>query len=163
LVGASSPLSGDVRAFAHNDFDGTWQLDRHLSSPVSGFNDLVFVISQTSVEFHVTRVIKRNKRKDRVSEVTYYTDGRGEETPLLLTTDKLKSTTHWVDDKLVRKFRVTGFITGDVYYLDHTETWFLSPDGKFLTIDTEVKPGHVPMLFRNVIKDESYHRVFHSA
>jgi hypothetical protein len=148
------------RAVGQPDFTGTWKLDRDLSSPVSAFDDLILIISQASVELHVKRVIKRNKRKDQVSEVTFYTDGRGEETPLLLSKEKWKSTTNWASGTLVRKFRVTGFTLGDVYYQDHTETWSLSADGKTLTVDTETKPGHVPALFRNVMKPGSYHRVF---
>jgi hypothetical protein len=145
LLVAAFGLAAKVDGDALPDFTGTWKVDRNLSSPrvVRDLEDLTLVVSQISLQLHVKRVIKEKKHKERVSEVTYYTDGRGEVISFLFGNEKVKSKTNWVDGTLVSRYRVSGFINSDVYYRDYTETWTLSDDGKTLTINTEIKVGNV--------------------
>jgi hypothetical protein len=155
-------LGAGVGGDALPDFTGTWKVDRNLSSKsVKDLEDLTLVVSQTSFELRVKRVIKEKKHGERLSEVVYYTDGRGEVIPSLFSDEKLKSKTIWVGGNLVSRYRVSRFIGNDVYYQDCAETWTLSDDGKTLTVNTEIKPGNVPMLYRNILTPWSYHRVFH--
>lgn len=62
------------------DFSGTWRIDRKLSTyeHLQDLDDLTFVISQNESTINVKRIIKEKKHKERVSELTYYADGRGE-------------------------------------------------------------------------------------
>jgi hypothetical protein len=164
LLVAAFGFGAKLDADAPPDFTGTWKVDRNLSShSVKDLEDLTLVVSQISVELHVKRVIKVKKHKERVSEVTYYTDGRGEAISSLFGDEKLKSKTTRVGGTLVSRYRGSAFMGNDVYYQDCTETWSLSDDAKTLTINTEIKPGNVPMLYRTVLTPWSYHRVFHKA
>jgi hypothetical protein len=149
------------------DFSGTWKMDLDLSSPkaISDLDDLTLVISHNPLELHIKRIIKEKKHKERVSELTYLTNGRGERVSLLFGGEKWDSKTNWVNDTIVCKFTVTEYISAssDFYYVDYKETWALSQHGNTLTITTEKTVRNVQDFYRNTYKDETYRRVFHRA
>ena len=149
------------------DFSGTWKVDLDLSTPkaTSDLDDLTFVISHNPPELHVKRIIKEKKHKERVSELTYLTNGRGEKVSLLSGGGSWDSTTNWINDTIVCKFTVTDYIsaTNDFYHIDYKETWALSQHGNTLTITTEKTVRNVQDFYRNIYKDETYRRVFHRA
>jgi len=94
------------------DFTGVWKIDRDHSTAkvLRDLEDLTFVISQNSPELHVKRIIKEKKHKERVRELTYFTDGRGEKISFLFGSEKWDSKTKWIDNTLVSRFTITGYI-----------------------------------------------------
>lgn len=144
------------------DFSGTWKLDP-AGKALKDLDDLTLVISQNSPELHVKRILKEKKHKERVSELTYFTDGRGEKISLLFGGEKWNSKTNWVGDTLVSRFSVTEYIsaTNDFYYRDFKETRALSQGGNTLTITTEITVRNVPDFYRNIFTAETYRQVFH--
>ncbi len=149
------------------DFNGTWKIDRDLSTPkaISDFEDLTLVVAQNLPEFHVKRIIEDKKHKERVSEQTYFTDGRGEKVSLLFGSEKWNSKTNWVNDTLVCRFTVTEYIaaSSDYYHVDYKETWALLQHGNTLVITTEKTVRNVPDFYRRSFTDETYRKVFHRA
>jgi hypothetical protein len=150
------------------DLSGTWRLEKNLST-IKGLPDmddyksvdeLTFVISQTPSMLVVKRIIKERKHKERVSELTYYTDGRGEKGSFLFSNDKWKSKTNWVDGALVSKFTVTDRFMSEFYYSDYKETWSLSKDGEVLTVTTEIAVRNVPSLLKNRVTSRTRRKVF---
>jgi len=149
------------------DFTGTWKIDRELSSPraMSDLDDLTLVVSQSLPELHVKRIIDEKKHKQRVSEQTYFTDGRGEKVSWLLSNEKLDSKTFWLKDSIVSKFTVTECIstTSDFYFADYKETWELLQHGNTLVITTEKTVRNVPDFYSPTYTGETYRKVFHRA
>lgn len=165
LLLSTSPLTRCQVVDAPPDFTGTWKIDRDQSTAkaLKDLEDLTFVISQNSPELHVKRIIKEKKHQERVRELTYFTDGRGEKISFLFGGEKWDSKTKWVDKTLVSRFTVTGYIDTnmDFYYNDYKETWALSRDGNTLTITTEIAVRNVPNFYRNIFTAETYRKVFH--
>ena len=149
------------------DFTGTWKIDRDLSTAkaVSDLDDLTFVISQKLAELHLKRIVKEKEHKELVSEVTYFTDGRGEKVSLLFGGEKWDAKTNWVNGTLVTKFTVTEYVStsSDFFYLDYKETWALLQHGNTLVITTEKTVRNVPDFYRPSYPDETYRKVFHRA
>jgi len=158
------PHFGLMAVSAHPDFSGTWKIDRKLSTYelLRDLEDLVFVISQSDESINVKRIIKEKKHKERIKELTYYADGRGEKVSFLFSNEKWNSKTIWVEGSLVSKFTVTEYesTSSDFYYYDYTETWSLSKDSKLLTIKTDIAVRNVPNFLRNRITSSSYAKVF---
>ena len=146
------------------DFSGTWRIDRNLTTyeHLRDLEDLTFVVTQTESVVVVKRIIVEKKHKPRISELTYYPDGRGEKVSRLFNNQKFKSKTNWVNQTMVTKFTVSEYerLTSDFYYFDFQETWSLSSDKKVLTISTEVAARNVPNFLRDVITSKSYRKVF---
>jgi hypothetical protein len=146
------------------DLSGTWKIDRNLSTygRLKDLDDLIFIISQNDPVLNVKRVLKKKRHKDRMSELNYYTDGRGEKIQFLFGGEQFNSKTGWEGDRLVSKFTVTEYLstTSDFYYLDYKEMWELSKEGKVLTITTEIAVRNVPYFYRNIITPETYRKVF---
>jgi hypothetical protein len=120
------------------DFGGTWKLDRSKGNyaKTTGLKpgaELVLVISQVDPEIRVTRKLTW-KGDERVQQLTYYSDGRGETNPSLVTMDEAKSKTRWSGNKLVLSYSFSAGSAGRrAIILDVTEEWKLSADGKTLT------------------------------
>ena len=75
------------------DFSGTWKLDRKLSSnhkSLGRLSELTLVILQDNFTLKVVRIVKV-KKKERVQELTYHADGRGEKNPDMLSSAKITS------------------------------------------------------------------------
>ena len=146
------------------DFSGTWKIDKSQTTweHLRDLDDLTFEISQDQSAVIVKRIITEKKHKPRVSELTYYPDGRGEKVSRLLSNLKFKSKTIWVNQTMVTKFTVSEYesTSRDFYYFDFQETWSLSNDKKVLTISTEVAARNVPRFLRNTITSNSYRKVF---
>lgn len=149
----------------HPDFTGTWKIDRDLSSPraIADFDDLILAVTQRPAELQVNRVIGEKKHREHISDVTYFTDGRGEKTSLLFGKEKWDSRTRWVNDTIVCKFTVTDYLStnSDFYYIDYKETWALLQHGNTLVITTEKAVRNVPDFYRSTYTDETYRMVFH--
>ena len=150
------------------DLSGTWRLDRDLSThegltemdELNSVDELTFVISQTPPTLIVKRIAKEKKHKERVSELTYYTDGRGEKVSFLFSNEKFKSKTNWVDGALVSNFTLTRSFMNEFYYSDYKETWSLSKDGEVLTVTTEITVRNVPSLLRKTVTSRTRRKVF---
>ena len=112
------------------DFSGTWRIDRGASteSALGDSEDLTYVISYNSPELRAKRIIKEKSGKERISDVTYYTDGRGESIPLLFGNEKVKAKTTWDGNVLVSKFTISSYVTAskDFRHSDCNEFWSLA-------------------------------------
>ncbi len=96
-----------------------------------------------------------SKGKESISERIYYTDGRGERNSSPLQTalvrgglnqsdsksNEVKSKTKWQGHKLVSRSSTPLEVQGNRVFLEITETWELSEDGKTMTIVTSFMPG----------------------
>ncbi len=144
------------------DFTGTWKIDPKLSNApaLKDLDDLTFVISYNSPELRVVRLIKEPKKKERKSEVIYYTDGRGEKTSFLFGGDRFNSKTTWEGNIMVSKFPVSNYnpSTSAFDYRDYKDTWALTPDGLTLTVTTEIAVRNPS---RNSGASQTYRKVFH--
>jgi len=146
------------------DFSGTWKIDRNTST-YSGLKDLedpTFVISQHPAVLEVKRVIREKKHRQRISELTYYTDGRGEKVSFLFSDQKWNSKTIWVNGEMVSTFTVPQYesLTSSFTYYDYKEVWSQSRDGKLMTITTNIRVRNVPDWLRRRIRDQTYKKVF---
>jgi hypothetical protein len=128
------------------DFSGTWVVDFPLSGVSEDYrkklpyDELTFIITHQEPELRITRKLVKNK-KERVQEVVYYTDGRGEKR-VDLRNDKIliKSKTTWEGNKLVSKNPEVHSVGSDFYHSETTESFELSPDSKTLIYLTTMSP-----------------------
>ncbi len=120
------------------DFNGTWVLDnsngKSNKPKRSSSREVTLVITHHEPEIRITRNFKE-KGRERIDEVVYYSDGRGETNPTSLRTflqknpdEKVKSETRWAGTKLVSKYSVRWNVSSDVLYFDVIEMWELTPD-----------------------------------
>lgn len=113
------------------DFTGTWvQKDARKNSSW----EVTLAITHHEPEIRITRNFKE-KGRERIDEVVYYSDGRGETNPTSLRSfpnkthdEKVKSETSWIGNKLVIKYTVRWNVSSDILYVDVVEMWELAPD-----------------------------------
>ena len=160
-----SPQTSNSSSSPVPDFSGAWQLDRKQSTNTESLRlpDITLVISQRDSILNVTRTVK-DKKKERVQELTYYMDGRGEKNPTLFGGEKRESKSSWSSSKLVSKYALTSWSSGtNRYYIQPvTETWELSKDGQILTMTAEVGEVKNASEFfeREWFKPYKYRKVF---
>jgi len=146
------------------DFSGTWKINRNTStySGLKDLEDLTFVITQHPPVLDVKRIIREKKHRERISELTYYTDGRGEKVSFLFSDQKWNSKTICVNSEIVSTFTVPQYesLTSDFTYYDYNEVWSLSRDGKLMTITTNIRVRNVPDSLRSRIRNQTYQKVF---
>jgi hypothetical protein len=132
LVGAS--ICGQSSKKLKPDFSGTWVLDRSKSSKAINFDETL-VIDHQDPEIRITRRITA-RDYERVEKLTYYIDGRGEVNPSELDGKPVKTKTRWDGKKLVSKESTTTSAGDLPIYVDVTEVWQISTDGRLLTLKT---------------------------
>ena len=144
---------------------GSWEFDRKLSSKhesISKLPDMLYVISQNGTMLKVQRIVTVGK-KQRVQELTYFTDGRGEKNPLIYGGEKRKSKTSIADGKIISTYKLSWWAssTHEYYNQPAQDTWEVSKDGETLTVTTE--SGEIPNLpdfLRTIFRPERYQKVF---
>ena len=128
----------------HPDLSGTWRLDksrgnfrRYNAELADG--GLTLVVTQAEPEIRITRKFVLDGQ-ERTQALVYYTDGRGEANPTMMTNDLIRTETKWQGRKLVTRFTTRNTLRGVTIDVDTTETWALSADGQTLTVTTSVAP-----------------------
>ena len=126
------------------DFSGSWMLDETKEKPIrhgrSSRTPKDLEIAHHEPEIRIVQKIKDNGT-DRLEELVYYTDGRGELNVSASTAtgkEKVKSHTQWEKDRLLVKYSVRWQLPGDIMYFDVEETWELTADGKVLIHTTKL-------------------------
>jgi hypothetical protein len=128
------------------DFSGNWLLDRAKGNVGSSTTpDQPVKIVHHDPELKITRMIASNGQVT-AQDFVYYTDGRGETNPMLVTLttspdknrqahdkDVSKSKTTWSGNKLVTRSTVRSLIGGHLLEFEIIDEWKLSTDGKTLT------------------------------
>ncbi|HET6892406.1 MAG TPA: hypothetical protein VFH31_14990 [Pyrinomonadaceae bacterium] len=118
------------------DLNGMWVLEETQSRKNDGSQANVattLVISQTRQEIKITRKI-HEKGKERVQQLTYYSDARGETNPTSDGTDSLKSNTKWSGKKLIIRFLIpSNTVNRNAVVNERVDEWKLSDDGQKLT------------------------------
>ena len=118
------------------DLNGMWVLNETQTQKNNGSQANVattLVISQTGQEIKITRKI-HEKGKERVQQLTYYSDGRGETNPTSDGTNSLKSNTRWSGKKLVIRFLTrSNTVNRNAVVNERVDEWKLSDDGQKLT------------------------------
>ena len=140
------------------DFSGKWQRNASKSHYPRGAPEDTPIYLTIS---HIEPVLKINhktvvKGQERIKDLTFYSDKRGETNPGLLVTgfsvgsnradiskeESQKSTTKWEGDKLVTTSSKTDYFSGFRVDLSFTTERKLSADGKTLTINTIIQTSH---------------------
>lgn len=113
------------------DLTGTWVLE--LSQSETGTTpEITLIIEHHDPEIKITRKARLSEQ-ERTDTLNYYSDGRGEENPSLESNTLVKSKTKWNGNELVSKRSRTTRIRDDTVFVDETEAWLLSADGRTLT------------------------------
>ncbi len=130
-----------AKAQAHKEakpnLSGTWKLDASKGnfakySDLDPSSELILVISHTDPKISVTRKFTR-EGQERVQELTYYSNGRGETNPNVAGASA-ESHTGWNGNKLVLRYLIKPMSAENrTISLDVREEWKLSADGKMLT------------------------------
>jgi hypothetical protein len=157
-----APAAAAQKADAERlDLTGTWALDRGKSdfgpfadSPVVRA-EVTLTVAHEGPELKISRRETHDGR-ERTTELSYYTDGRGELNPSTLGRVGVKSTTK-VDG---RKVVATSTLTrrgadGKPSTLETTDTWQLSADGRVLTQTTAISYGGGVQRIRQVYRRAS--------
>ncbi len=128
------------------DFTGSWVFDESNGNSNKGkrgsSREITLAITHREPEIRITRNIKE-KGRERINEVVYYSDGRGETNMTSLRTfaatnpdEKVTSETKWHGNKLVTKYSMRWNVSADLYF-DVVEAWELVPDRKTLIHTTK--------------------------
>ena len=125
------------------NLSGNWTLDLSRSNfgrlKSAQFNNakMTLRISQRGPELKITRYASLNGQT-RNHNLTYFTDGRGETNPNLLTNEQLNSKTKWEGAKLISRSASSMSFNGQSINLEAIEKRELSTDGKTLTITNTI-------------------------
>jgi hypothetical protein len=121
------------------NFSGNWTLDLSRSNfgrlGSSQFKDakMTLKISQHEPELKITRNASLNGQA-RNHNLTYFTDGRGETNPNIITNEQMTSKTRWEGAKLISRSASVVSFNGQSVNMEAIEKRELSTDGKTLTI-----------------------------
>jgi hypothetical protein len=131
------------------DLSGTWRLDKSKGNYVKygGLKpetDLILIISHADPEIKVTRK-SIWEGQQRIQEMTYYSDGRGETGSTFIGSLEGKSISKWDGNKFVTRFSATskngGWGSVTFYVI---QEWKLSADGKTLTQTERTQQTSLP-------------------
>ena len=90
------------------------------------------IVQHLEPEIKITRKFK-SEGKDRTQELVYYTDGRGEKNPALVTKNTVaESRTLWDGNKLVSKSLSRMRTSQGIFEIEGLQKWELSADGRML-------------------------------
>jgi hypothetical protein len=141
------PVPGQRKAVSKPDLASLWILDKSKSSK-GVVADLTVLIEQQEPEIKITRRAGLGS-EERVDNLVYYSDGRGETNTIMATTTsdgqrEIRSVTKWEGDKLmirspakVQRSR-DGHSTGE---LGRIEKWQVSKDGLLYWITSSTWEG----------------------
>ena len=128
----------------HPDLSGTWRLDksrgnfrRYNAELADG--GLTLVVTQAEPEIRIARKFVL-EGQERTQALVYYTDGRGEANPTMMTNELIRTKTKWQGRKLVTSATTRNVLRNVTIDIDTTETWALSADGQTLTVTTSTTP-----------------------
>ena len=145
------------------DFSGSWVLDRKAttdSSLLRNVDELTLVINQDKNAISVTYRV-RMKEKTRVTELRYFTDGRGEDNRSAFGGQARSSKTFWSYGNLVSEYVITTSMSGTFYKQEARDLWEISKDREVLTIRTEIGEVHLANeLLRMLLRPQKYKRVY---
>ncbi len=136
------------------DFSGIWKIDMSASDfggrkSTPAYDELMLVISHHDPELKITRKIIKKKR-ERLQELLYFTDGRGESNPGLDGKTTIKSKTKWDGSNLTSKGSTSITISGASLTIEFTDKWLMSPDSKTLIHTTLANSGTSRRVFRRI-------------
>lgn len=127
-------LVGAVSAWAQPDFSGKWELNTAKSQNIGMMAEMKLVssVKQTNTELVISNASVFNG-KEQSSETRFDLNGKTvpNKNPMEATADTV---TKWDGDKLVTTWTSPGSVAGTMSV--RTETRFLSPDGKSMTVES---------------------------
>jgi hypothetical protein len=135
----------DARTIAQSrpNLSGNWTLDIARSNfgrlGSSQFKNarMTLKISHREPELKINRSANMNGQS-RNHNLNYFTDGRGESNPNILTNESLGSKTKWEGLKLISRSSSSMSFNGQSITLEALEKRELSADGKTLTITNTI-------------------------
>ncbi|HKQ52945.1 MAG TPA: hypothetical protein VJT74_11285, partial [Pyrinomonadaceae bacterium] len=108
------------------------------------YDKVTVAIIQRESEIKITRLAQLKGEWQKLSEVTFFTDERGEENEIFLVeggkprkVGQAETKTRWKGKRLVVKGKDQFRLGGQVLERAFTDTWELSADGETLTQTTE--------------------------
>jgi hypothetical protein len=126
------------------DLSGIWMLEMSKSNLGSLKNNLLYDSLTLDISCHGAKLaIIRKQTKDkheRVQQLAYFIDGRGEKNPNFTGTGTIKSKTKWEGALLVSDGDMSTPTGGDTIVQTMAERWEISPDGKTLLQITSIGP-----------------------
>lgn len=136
LYSAAGSLAGSEIVLSQNrnnpDLSGAWVQEKSKSGK-SKQAEVTLVVSQREPEIRITRKIISDGR-ERVQELIYYSDQRGEVNPTFDGKNRIKTKTKWIGKALVvREELPPRSADGVAARTEVTEEWKLSSDGQTLT------------------------------
>jgi hypothetical protein len=125
------------------NLSGNWTLDvsrsnfgRLASSQFSNAK-MTLKISYREPELKITRSANMNGQS-RNHNLVYFTDGRGETNPNILSNEQMRSKTRWEGAKLISRSSSSLSFNGQSVHLEAIEKRELSADGKTLQITNTI-------------------------
>jgi hypothetical protein len=136
--------SGAIKAAqSRPNLSGSWTLDvsrsnfgRLASSQFSNAK-MTLKISYREPELKITRSATMNGQS-RNHNLVYFTDGRGETNPNILSNEQMRSKTKWEGTKLISRASSSMSFNGQSVQLEAIEKRELSADGKSLLITNTI-------------------------
>jgi hypothetical protein len=146
---APAGLSQKPQTVSRPNLAGKWVLDDSKSSR-GVVADMTVVISQNEPEIRITRRAAANG-EERVDELHYYTDGRGE------TNRSVSTKTTWEGRKLVIKSS-SGTVRNTGIEFERTEKWQLSKDDVLswttsFSVNGSSNPNNIPGMSGPLLND----------
>ncbi len=139
ILGIVENIGATNATQAKPNMSGNWMLDisrsnfgRLASSQFSNAK-MTLKLSYREPELKITRQASMNGQS-RNHNLVYFTDGRGETNPNLLTNEQMGSKTKWEGAKLTSRSSSSMSFNGQSVHLEAIEKRELSSDGKTLTI-----------------------------
>lgn len=130
------------------DLSGVWTLDKSQGNfrkvnAALAEGGITLIVSHQEPEIKITRKFILDG-KERVQELSYYTDNRGEKNPAMIVNALIESKTKWDGRKLVSRLTTDNLVNSNPAYrmrnirmdIYTTEKWELSADGQTLTQTT---------------------------
>lgn len=169
-LGIAHDVSQKSASQGRPDLSGTWVLDRKKADLTRFDRDLrrggiTMIVQHLEPEIKITRKFK-SEGKDRTQDLVYYTDGRGEKNPGLVTKDMVtESRTLWDGNRLVSKSLSRMRTSQGILEIEGLQKWELSADGRTLTQiithgNLRSNPGgHLPIMFAPPPEKRFFNRV----
>lgn len=122
---------------ARPDLAGSWRLDLSKSNLGSLKPDLLYDQLFLEIFYHepkltITRKVIKDKR-ERLQQLAYYIDSRGEKNPTFTGKGTIKSKTKWDGTSLLVDGIMSAPVGGDTIVQQMNERWEISSDGNTLT------------------------------
>jgi hypothetical protein len=149
---------------------GQWVIEKSKKSSKGVVDDLTVLIQQDEPEIRITRRASLGNQ-ERVDNLVYYADGRGETNTISPTTtsgdtSEIKSVTKWEGNKLMIRSRAKESSKGRQTTIEagRIEKWQISKDGLLYWTTSSTFEGTGPvveaMVKANILRAEEIRRVF---